>query len=157
MSLRILESLRASGYMGIAVLIAIGYGVMLMFFDRFIFVAPYFMVYITPTDFVILALDLILSILTGIVMAVSIKHVRSVSVKPRGAGFLGILAAIAGVCPVAVLALLLAVTGGLGATLGAVGIFMNAYQLPDKLASVIILLGASYGLERSLRMTCKLQ
>lgn len=71
-----------------------------------------------------LALDLILPALTGIVTAVSIKLVRSVSVKSRGivkTGSLGIAAAIsAGECPCLYLAPLLAVAGSVGGALGAI-------------------------------------
>jgi hypothetical protein len=143
------------------ILIAVCYGVTLLFFDQFVFFAPYFTVYIPFSNLATLTLDLILSALTGIVTVISIKQARSVLVKPRGAvrmGFLGILAVVfAGACPCYYMALLLAGAGGFGGALAVVGIFMNAYQFPIKLASAAILLGASYGLERSFRMTCKLQ
>jgi hypothetical protein len=144
--------------MGVTVLIAVCYGAILLFFDQFVFLAPYFTVYMPSGSVATLALDLILSALTAIVSVVSIKLVRLVSAKPRRIarmGFLGVLAAIfAGACPCYYLVPLLAVAGSFGGALGAVGILMNGYQFPIKLASVIILLCASYGLERSFRMTC---
>lgn len=160
MSLQILQTLRGSAYIGITVLIGVCYGTMLLFFDQFIFFAPYFTLYIPSSSLVTLALDLILSALTAIVMVVSIKQVRGDSMKRRGVarmGFLGILASIfAGACPCYYLAPLLAIAGGFGGALGAVGILLNTYQFAIKLASVTLLLGASYGLERNLRMACKL-
>lgn len=161
MSLQILRYFRTPVSLGFVILVAICYGTMLLFFDQFVFFAPYFTVYIPSSNLVTLTLDVVLSVLTGIVTIVSIKQLRSVPVKPPGAvrmGFLGILAAIfAGACPCYYMVPLLAVAGGFGGALGVGGILMNAYQFPIKLASVIILLSASYGLERSFRMSCNLQ
>jgi hypothetical protein len=143
----------------VTILVAVSYGLLLMFLDQFLFIAPYFVFYAPLARLTILALDMFLSILTGIVLVVSLQQVRSVRSKGTPyAGFLAIGAALmAGACPCYYLVPVLTIAAGVGGALGAIGILLNAYELEVKTASVMLLLIVSWGLERNARMTCRLK
>jgi hypothetical protein len=130
-----------------------------MFIDQFLFIAPYFVFYVPPTHLAILALDMLLSILTGIVLVVSLQQVRSA--RSKGTAYTGVLAIvaalIAGACPCYYLVPVLTIAAGVGGALGAIGILLNAYQLEVKTASAVLLLIVSWGLEKNARMTCRLK
>ena len=147
-------------YVIVAMVIMIGYCVMLLFFDQFLFFQPYFVVYIPVESLDLLGIDLVLSVLTGFVTAVSIHEIKSNVNRAggaMGAGFIGLLAAVfAGACPCYYLAPMLAIAGGFGGVLGLTGIFFSAYEMPIKIVSIIILLAACYGLEKAARTKCAL-
>lgn len=83
------------------------------------------------------------------------KAVRNDAKRQGKIGIAGIVAAfLAGACPCYYLVPLLAVAGGVGGALGTVGILFYAYQLPVKLASVVLLIFVSFSLERSIRASC---
>jgi hypothetical protein len=130
-----------------------------MFIDQFLFIAPYFVFYVPLTDLAILALDILLSILTGIVFVVSLQQVRST--RSKGTAYTGVLAIvaalIAGACPCYYLVPVLTIAAGVGGALGSIGILLNAYQLEVKTASAVLLLIVSWGLEKNARMTCRLK
>jgi hypothetical protein len=132
---------------------------LLIFLDQFIFLAPYVVFYVPVTRLPILALDVLLSLLTGIVLVVSLQQVRSArSMGTTYTGVLGIIAAlIAGACPCYYLVPVLAIAAGVGGVLEAIGILLNTYQLEVKTASVLLLLILSCGLEKSARMTCRVK
>ena len=141
------------------ILVAVCYGLLLMLSDQFLFIAPYFVFYVPLTGLAILGLDVFLSLLTGIVLVVSLRQVWSGRSKGSAStGILGVVAAlVAGACPCYYLVPLLAILGGVGGALGAVGILLNAYQFEVKTGSVVLLLIVSWALERSARMTCRLE
>jgi hypothetical protein len=130
-----------------------------MFVDQFLFVAPYLVFYVPLTSLAILALDISLSILTGIVLVVSLQQVRSA--RSKGTAYTGVLgivtALIAGACPCYYLVPVLTIAVGVGGALEAIGILLNAYQLEAKSASLVLLLIVCWGLERSARMTCRIK
>jgi hypothetical protein len=141
------------------ILVVVSYGLLLMFVDQFLFVAPYFVFYVPLTGLAILALDMLLSTLTGIVLVVSLQQVRSG--RSKGTPYTGVLAIIAaliaGACPCYYLLPVLTIAAGIGSALGAIGILLNAYQLEVKTASAVVLLIVSWGLEKNARMTCRLK
>ena len=141
------------------ILVVVSYGLLLMFIDQFLFIAPYFVFYVPLTDLAILALDMLLSILTGIVLVVSLQQVRSA--RSKGTAYTGVLAIvaalIAGACPCYYLVPVLTIAAGVGGALGAIGILLNAYELEVKTASAVLLLIVSWGLEKNARMTCRLK
>src|SRR5208337_2805208 len=116
------------------------------------FFAPYFTFYVSTSAYASLILDLLLTFLTAIVLTVSI---RQISFQRQGGstsktGMLGILAALlAGACPCYYLVPLLAVAGTIGGALGAVGILLNAFQIPIKLGAMLILVVATSKLNKS--------
>jgi hypothetical protein len=130
-----------------------------MFIDQFLFVAPYFVFYVPPTALTILTLDILLSVLTGIVLVVSLQQVRSTrSKRTTYTGVFGVVAAlIVGACPCYYLVPLLTIAAGVGGTLEVIGILLNAYQLEVKTASVVLLLVVCWGLEKNARMTCRIK
>jgi hypothetical protein len=121
-----------------------------MFFDQFLFIAPYLVFYVPLTGLATLALDILLSILTGIALVVSLQQFRSL--RSRGTSYTGILgivvALVAGACPCYYLVPVLKIAAGVGGALGAIGILLNAYQLEVKTASVMLLLIVSSTLEK---------
>jgi len=160
MRMVILRIFRNPLYVMLTMVIVIGYCVMLLFFDQFLFVQPYFVVYVPVNSLGLLSIDLVLSVLTGFVASVSIHEIKS-NVNQAGratrAGLIGMLAAVfAGACPCYYLVPLLAAAGGFGGVLGLIGIFFSVYEIPIKLVSIIIMLAACYGLERAARTTCTL-
>lgn len=147
----ILDTFKDARYLLLSVAIMVGYGTMLLFFDSFIFFSPYFTFYVAASAYANLLLDLLLTFLTAIVLTVSI---RQVSLRKQGSasktGMLGIFAALlAGACPCYYLVPLLAVAGTIGGALGAVGILLNAFQIPIKLGAMLILVVATYKLNKT--------
>jgi len=150
--------LKAPSLLIATILVIVCYGLLLMLIDQFLFVAPYFVFYVPRTRLMILMLDVLLSVLTGIVLVGSIQQVRSARSKGTAyTGVLGISAAlIAGACPCYYIIPLLALGAGVGSALEAIGILLNAYQLEVKTASVVLLLIVCWGLEKNARMTCRI-
>jgi hypothetical protein len=148
----ILDTFKDARYVLLSLAIIVGYGTMLLFFDSFLFFAPYFTFYVSTSAYASLLLDLLLTFFTAIVLAVSI---RQISLQRQGGGgsktgLLGIFAALlAGACPCYYLIPLLAVAGTIGGALGAVGILLNAFQIPIKLGAMLILVVATYKLNKS--------
>jgi hypothetical protein len=138
--------------------ISVLFGLVFLYFDGFYFVSPYMVAFIPFDRLPILALDIGVSVLSGLVLTVSTHEIQSFPNQKgafRRAGFAGILAAfLAGACPCYYLLPLLAIAGGAGGVLGAFGILFNDYQVPIKLGSLALLLFTSFTLERSLRAAC---
>lgn len=158
MGLQILQIIKTSSYTLIAPSIMAAYSLVLLYLDQFIFFAPYFVVYVPLTSAGNFVLDVALGCLTGIVLIVSIAQIRLRGTGPNRfvrTGVIGALIAIfAGACPCYYMFPLLAMAGGLGGVFGALGIMLNAYQIPLKMASLTMLCSVVYGLERSLRTQC---
>ena len=161
MRLLILRIFRNPLYVMLTMVIAIGYCLMLLFLDQFLFVQPYFVAYVPVNSLGLFGIDLVLSFLTGLVSAVSIHEIKSNanrSGRATRAGLIGMLAAVfAGACPCYYLVPLLAAAGGFGGVLGVTGIFFSVYEIPIKLVSIIVMLAACYGLERATGTTCTLK
>ena len=146
------DTFKDSKYALLAIPILAGYGVMLLFFDQYLFFVPYFIFYVSYANAGNLVLDLTLTALTTLVLTVSIRQLllRRGSPGAFKAGAAGIVAAIvAGACPCYYLIPLLAVAGAVGGTLGALGILLNAFQVPIKLAAMLLLVFALYKLNES--------
>ena len=148
----ILDTFKDVKFLLLSVAIMTGYGVMLLFFDQFLFFVPYFTLYVPLSAYASLVLDLALTFLTAIVLTVS---VRQILLQRQGGnasktGILGIVAAlVAGACPCYYLVPLLAVAGAIGSTFGALGILLNAFQIPIKMGATLILVVATYKLNKS--------
>jgi hypothetical protein len=151
--------LKAPPLLVATILVVVSYGLLLMFIDQFLFIAPYFVFYVPLTNLGILVLDMLLSILTGIVLVVSLQQVRSA--RSKGTAYTGALAIVAalmaGACPCYYLVPVLTIAAGVGGALGAIGILLNAFELEVKTASAVLLLIVSWGLEKNARMTCRLK
>jgi len=159
LSLQIFQALKTPSLLAATILVAVSCGLLLMFVDQFLFIVPYLVFYVPLTGIAILALDTLLSILTGIVLVASLQQVRTA--RSRGTAYTGILAIVAalfaGACPCYYLAPLLTVAAGVGGALGAIGILLNAYQLEVKTVSVVLLLTVSWALEKNARTACRLK
>jgi len=148
----ILDTFQDAKYVLLGGAIMVGYGVMLLFFDQYLFFLPYFTFYVPASAYGSLVLDVALTFLTAIVLTVSIRQIilQRQGGSASKTGLLGIAAAlIAGACPCYYLVPLLTVAGAIGGTLGAVGILLNAFQIPIKLGAMLILLVATYKLNKS--------
>ena len=148
----ILDTFKDAEYLLLGIAIMVSYGVVLLFFDQFLFFAPYFTLYVPSIAYLNLVFDLALTFLTAIVLTVSIRQIllQRQSGSASKTGILGIVAAlIAGACPCYYLVPLLAVAGAIGGTLGALGILLNTFQIPIKLAATLILVVATYKLNKS--------
>jgi hypothetical protein len=133
----------------------------LLYFDEFYFVSPYFVTYFDPSRSLALALDLTISALSGIVLSLSIYEIREfpdLKGSYRKTGIVGVVGAlVAGACPCYYLVPVLAALGGAGGLLGALGILFFTYQIPIKLGSLGLLFLTGYTLERGLRAACSLR
>ena len=160
-SLLILRIFQYPAYTIVMLAITAIYGGLLMFLDQFLFLAPYFVLYVRSNDIGILLIDIVLSLLIGFVAVVSFRELKSGFGKTKSAtriGVVGMLSAlIAGSCPCYYLVPMLTIAGGFGGVFGTAGILLSVYQLPIKLISVILLLLAAYGLEMNARRACILK
>ncbi len=152
MNYPILDAFTDARYILFGLAITVGYGIMLLFFDQFLFFSPYFTLYVPSSAYANFLFDLLLTFLTAIVITVSMRQIsfRGQSANASKTGTLGIVVALlAGACPCYYLVPLLAVAGTIGSALGAVGILLNAYQIPIKLGAILILAVAAYKLNKS--------
>src|SRR2546426_11881920 len=158
MSLQVLEALRRPAYALAALGMATAFGIFFLYFNQFLFFAPYFVFFVPSEGAGLFALDVLLSALSGVVIALSVFQIRytpRLSMGQARAGLGGIVIAfVAGACPCYYLVPLLAVAGGAGGALVTVGIIFEVYQIPLKLLSVALLVTVMYTLERSLRAAC---
>src|SRR3989449_5941308 len=161
MSPQVLDALRRPVYASGALGISAVFGILFLYLDQFLFLAPYFIFFVPSEGLGLFALDLLLSALSGIVIAFSVFQIRytpRLSMGQARAGLGGIVIAfIAGACPCYYLVPLLAVAGGAGGALVTVGIVFEAYQIPLKLLSLTLLGAVMYTLERSLRASCAIK
>ncbi len=130
-----------------------------LYLDEFLFIRPFLVLYVPPERVGGLGLDLALSTLSGSVISLSLFELRNLPGKGSPSaktGMLGIvIALVAGACPCYYLFPLLAVAGGVGGVLGAIGIAFYTYQIPVKIASLSLLILASLSLEKGLTAYCK--
>jgi hypothetical protein len=160
MTVQTVQVLRRPAFGLVTISVAAIFAFTFLFFDDFVFISPYFLFYVTPSRSPYLALDLTISLLAGSVIALSIyqiRNTRSNKANNTKVGLAGVVAAlIAGACPCYYLVPLLAVAGGAGGFLGALGIFFFTIQIPIKLSSLALLAFVSFTLERSLRAACEI-
>lgn len=161
MSLAIYSALRRPTYTGTALAIAILLTITFLYFDQYLFFAPYLIFYLPQYGFGIMALDLAISTLSGVTIALSIYQIRNALSPGNNRGKIGmtgiIVALLSGACPCYYIVPLLAVAGGAGGALAAVGIVFSKYQLPIKLLSAILLASVIYSLEKSLKASCSIR
>jgi hypothetical protein len=160
MTFQIAEILKKPAYAVFATAIALLFAVLYLFFDQFLFFAPYLVFYLESARIGYLALDLIISALSGILLSLSLFQLFNISkTKSKGPklGLAGILVAFfSGACPCYYLVPLLAVAGGAGGTLAFIGITLDAYQVPVKIISLALMAFVLIAMERSLRASCRL-
>ena len=144
----------------LALAIGLLFALLFLYSDSFVFFSPYFVVYVPLDSTPYLLLDLVISALSGIAISGSIYQLRFApyaSSRNAGAGLAGMLAAVvAGACPCYYLVPLLALAGGAGGVLGALGIFLYNLQIPIKLLSLALLGFVLLMLERSLVAYCRI-
>ncbi len=161
MTLQTLQTLLTPKYAVLGISIATLFGSTLLYLDEFLFLTPYLTFHLSIDRVGTFVLDIALLFLTGIVMTNSLRQIRIVGIRKIGNNRLGLAgifgAFLAGACPCYYLLPLLTLTGAAGGVLGALGIMFYAYQLPVKLASVGLLAFTTFGLERSLRVSCSIQ
>jgi hypothetical protein len=91
----IVDTFEDAKYVLLGVVIMVGYGIVLLFFDQLLFFAPYFTFYAPASAYANLLLDLLLTFLTATVLTVSIRQISLQRQGGKGskAGMLGIIAA----------------------------------------------------------------
>ena len=140
--------------------ITLSFALLFLYSDGFIFFFPYFVLYVPFDSTPYFLLDLVISALSGIAIAGSffqLRFVPYVSSRNAGTGLAGMLAAVvAGACPCYYLVPLLALAGGAGGLLGALGIFLYSVQIPIKIISLALLGLVLFTLERSLVAYCRI-
>ncbi|MDA4128913.1 MAG: hypothetical protein OK422_05625 [Thaumarchaeota archaeon] len=145
-------------YASTFILVFAGLVVLFIYSDEFLFFAPYLTLYVPPDRAPYLALDLVISGFSGIVILASLfqlSHFPRSGSNHTKTSFAGIIAAIiAGACPCYYLVPLLAFAGGAGGFLAVLGVTFNTYQIPIKLASLSLLVSVAVVQERSLRAQC---
>ncbi len=161
MSLEIYSALKKPTYAVAALAITTLFATTFLRFDNFLFFAPYLILYLPQSGFGVMALDLSISILSGVTIALSIYQIRNVLTRGKNQGKIGLtgimVALLSGACPCYYLVPLLAVAGSAGGALAAFGIFFSTYQLPIKLLSLTLLASVVYSLERSFKASCSIR
>ena len=142
-----------------AVVITLTFIGLFLTLDEFLFLRPFLVLYVPSDRLGSLGLDIILSALSGSVISLSVFELRNLPRKGNPStktGMLGIVTAlVAGACPCYYLVPLLAIAGGVGGVLGAIGIAFYTYQIPVKIVSLALLVFVSLSLERGLVASCK--
>lgn len=160
MDMQIAKILKRPAYAAFAAGIAIAFAVLFLYFDEFLFFSPDLIFFLLPERIGYLALDLVISALSGMVLSLSLFQIFNASkIKAKGQklGIAGIaIAFLSGACPCYYLVPLLAVAGGAGGALTFIGITLGAYQVPVKLASLALIAFVTFSLERSLRASCRI-
>lgn len=140
------------------VVIALVLASVFLYFDEFYFLKPYLVAYVAPGRIPILALDVVISALSGVVLTLAVYEIRAFPSRKghQGrTGLAGIAAAfVAGACPCYYLVPLLAAAGGAGGILAAAGILFFDYEVPIKFGSLALLVFTAYTQERGLRAAC---
>lgn len=158
MGLQIFGALGRPVYGATSILVAVAISLLFLYQDEFYFVSPYLVAYIDPARVGVFILDVVVSALSGIVLVASVYEIRAfpgLRGSYRKTGMAGIVAAfVAGACPCYYLVPLLAALGGMGGVLSALGILLNSYEIPIKLASLGLLGFTAFTLERGLRTAC---
>jgi len=148
-------------YLLVAVLIATVLCLVFLYYDYFLFFQPEFIFYLQPGEEWLLALDLILSALSGLTISLSVYRLqfRTAKTVPSGKiGLAGILVALfAGACPCYYLIPVLAASAGAGSVLLTLSVFFNTHEFEIKLLSLAILVFVAFTLERSLRASCEIK
>src|SRR5437667_5048775 len=155
MSPQVLDALRRPVYASAALGISAVFGILFLYLNQFLFFAPYFIFFVPPEAGGLFALDVLLSALSGVVIALSVFQIRytpRLSMGQARAGLGGIVIAfVAGACPCYYLVPLLAVAGGAGGTLVTGGRIFAAYEIPLGLLSVALVATGVSTLEGGLR------
>lgn len=142
-----------------AIVITLTFMGLFLIFDEFLFLRPFLVLYVPSDRLGSLGLDIALSALSGSVISLSVFELKNLPRKGNPStktGMLGIVTAlVAGACPCYYLVPLLAIAGGAGGVLGAIGIAFYTYQIPVKIASLALLVFVSLSLERGLVASCK--
>ena len=133
-----------------------------LYFDYFLFFQPLLIFYIPPNGFWLLFIDLILSVLSGLVVSLSVYQLlsqRSKRTRTGGSlGVAGIIAALfAGACPCYYLIPVLAASASAGSLPLGLSVFFNTYEIEIKLLSLVVIGFSMFTLERSLRAYCKIE
>jgi hypothetical protein len=156
-----LEVLKRPAFAAIALATFTFFTVVFLYFDQFIFFSPYFVTNFSFSNSGLLILDFVIAFLSGVVISVSIfqaetvKLIKARNIAKTRIGVAGIAVAIfSGACPCYYLVPLLAFAGSAGGALATLGILLNSYEVPIKIASLLLLALVGYSLERSLRATC---
>jgi hypothetical protein len=160
MAMQTLQTLKKPLFSFIAVILAFAFGIMFFYFDEFLFFSPYLTLYLPVEMAGKIVLNTVLSIISGLVVSLSLYQLRNMPNREGAQGKMsasGIIAAmIAGACPCYYLVPLLAVAGGVGGILGAIGTVFYAYQTPIKLFSLALVSFVAFTIERSLRAYCRI-
>ena len=92
-SLQVLEALRRPVYASAALGISAVFGTLFQYLNQFLFFAPYFVFFVPSEGLELFTLDVVLSALSGVVIALSIFQIRYIPRLSMGrarAGFGGI-------------------------------------------------------------------
>lgn len=144
-------------YVGLFVIIFLGLFLPLAIVTEFIFFEPSILFYVPDYAVWDFGAILIISILTGLVLSMSIFRIRflQASTKKLRSGLLGsLIGAGAGACCGGIGFALISIFGAIG---GAATAFMANFEIPLRIASIVIL-GFTYAMiVRDLNRECKIK
>lgn len=144
-------------YVIFSLVISVGLFLSLSVFSQFIFTTPYFVFYVPSYAILDLSLIVIISVLSGLVASSSIYRFKNsnISLKKSGASFFGpVLGASAGACGCSSFGLsAVSVMGTVGGTATS---FLNNYEIPLRLASIVILSLTYYTTIKGISNQCKI-
>jgi hypothetical protein len=145
-------------YIILAAVIFVGMLIPLSIISEFIFLEPYLIVHIPSGGEISFSLIVILSALSGLVLAMNMYRINTFRNSPKkkmGGGIFGsLIGAAAGACSCGPIGF--AVISTFGAVGGVATAFLSNYELPIRLAAIGILGITYYTTTRSLKVECKI-
>ena len=147
----------STGYAVLALVIFAGLLFPLLLLSEYIFLEPYFVGHIPQDGELGLALIVVLSALSAVVLPMNVYRIRVLrsSRRKMGGGVAGsIIGAVAGACSCGPVGFAVISTfGSVGATASA---FVSNYEIPLRIAAIALLLITYYTTNRSLAVECRL-
>lgn len=144
-------------YPVIAVAIFVGMAVPLLIISEYIFLEPYVVAHLPQSTKFGFSLIIIISALSGLVLSMNIYRIRMLRRSDRklGGGIFGsMMGAIAGACSCGPIGFAIISTfGSIGATTSA---FLTNYEIPIRIAAIIVLCITYWTTTKSLGAECKI-
>ncbi len=146
-------------YIVLAVAIFVGMVIPLSIISEFLFLEPYVIAHVPNGAEIGFLLILIVSALSGLVLAMNVYRINSFRNSPKkkmGGGIFGsLIGAVAGACSCGPIGF--AVISTFGTAGGIATAFLANYEIPIRLVAIGILAYTYYATVKSLRVECKIK
>ena len=144
-------------YLGLFLIFFVGLFLPLIYVTEYLFLEPYLLFYVAEYDILNFISILIICILTGLVLSMSIFRIKflQASTKKLRSGLLGsIVGAGAGACCGGIGVALISIFGAIG---GVATSILTNFEIPLRVASIVILVFTYFMIVRDLNKECKVK